>query len=391
MPSKDRSRARRGVLCLLAGAALMLAGAYLLAGTPDLLEYVLPVSAGDGEALLALYEQGGEQMEALAGTVESGAMAARAQSVPVSAESGSVTATVYAVSEGYFDVVHETLLAGRFVSESDVRRGTRALVLDSGAALSLFAGEEPIGREATVDGRTYEVVGVIRGGRRIGETDAHVAYVPVTAAGHDALPAQTFACVARPLEPVASAIQMQDTLVAWRDGGSFYSLAKLKLGAVMPLRWALLIAGAVLIFALLHRVNAFAWGRVCRYARRLRVRYARELLPGMLGSAALCLLLYGALAGALFALAAFSIRPLYVFTEWVPEVVVELSSLQSRFFALSGANAAAVRCVTRSVCCVELGRGLLRWGFFAALLGLVLRGWAFVNRRVPLEPFPRER
>ena len=31
MPSKDRSRARRGVLCLLAGAALMLAGAYLLA------------------------------------------------------------------------------------------------------------------------------------------------------------------------------------------------------------------------------------------------------------------------------------------------------------------------------------------------------------------------
>ena len=35
MPSKDRSRARRGVLCLLAGAALMLAGAYLLAGTPE--------------------------------------------------------------------------------------------------------------------------------------------------------------------------------------------------------------------------------------------------------------------------------------------------------------------------------------------------------------------
>ncbi len=39
------------------------------------------------------------------------------------------------------------------------------------------------------------------------------------------------------------------------------------------------------------------------------------------------LLGYAALAGAAFALAKFSIDPLYVFTEWVPEVLVELSSI----------------------------------------------------------------
>lgn len=45
----------------------------------------------------------------------------------------------------------------------------------------------------------------------------------------------------------------------------------------------------------------------------------------------LCLLGYAALAGAAFLLAQFVIAPLYVFTEWVPEVVVELKSVTGRF------------------------------------------------------------
>ena len=43
---------------------------------------------------------------------------------------------------------------------------------------------------------------------------------------------------------------------------------------------------------------------------------------------------YAAWGAAIWRLADFSIQPLYVFTEWVPEVVVELSSLTERFWAL---------------------------------------------------------
>ena len=98
-----------------------------------------------------------------------------------------------------------------------------------------------------------------------------------------------------------------------------------------------------------------------------------------------------ALAGAAFALAKFSIDPLYVFTEWVPEVLVELSSIAKRFWSLNDANAAAVRYVSRSCCVLETGRALLRWGLLALLLGAWMNGLPFFSRRVKMPEINRER
>lgn len=72
----------------------------------------------------------------------------------------------------------------------------------------------------------------------------------------------------------------------------------------------------------------------------------------------LCLLGYAALAGAAFLLAQFVIAPLYVFTEWVPEVVVELKSVTGRFWSLNRMNSAAVCLVSRAYCVTETGQGL---------------------------------
>ena len=398
MPSetKERRPARRkhhGVLLMTLGTALMLLGAALLLTTPDVLQYALcaPADAQAG-ALEALAREAQEQMDSLADSLGAYAVAARAQGQALSADGGrSVTATVYAMGEGYFDAVHETLERGRLISAGDIQRAEHAIVLDSRVALTLLSGEEPVGQRVTLNGVRYEVAGVIRGGRRVGETDEYIAYVPVTAASADALPAQSLVCVARPLSAVGSAILMEDTLSAWRGGGSFYSLGKMKLGAVMPLRWALLFAGAAVLLALLRRMNAFAWGRVCRVDEALKTRYARDMLLPIAGSAAMCLLGYGMLAAALWALASFSIQPLLVFTEWIPEVIVELSSLESRFWALAGAGAPAVRIVTREVCRLELGRGLLRWGLMAALLGLALHGIPWLNRAIAMPALRKER
>ena len=163
------------------------------------------------------------------------------------------------------------------------------------------------------------------------------------------------------------------------------------LGATMPIRWAVLFVGVALLLSLLARLNAAAWGRVCLYADRLKTRYARDMLAGMIASALLMLLGYAALAGAAFALAKFSIDPLYVFTEWVPEVLVELSSIAKRFWSLNDANAAAVRYVSRSCCVLETGRALLRWGLLALLLGAWMNGLPFFSRRVKMPEINRER
>lgn len=387
-------RKHRGALIIALGAALLLAGALLLRDAGDGLQYILPAPqmTESGGELEALYEDGQKQLAGMADSFTDYAVGARLQQANLVSESGqSAQTAVYAVGEGYFDVMHETLRAGRYISAADVARGESAIVIDERTALAFFAGDDPLGQTVALDGHKYEVAGVIAAGRRLGERDEHVAYVPITTASRNGLQMDTVELNAHGVSAVGSAILMEDTLSAWKRGGSFYSFGKLALGAAMPLRWALLFVGAAVLLSLLARLNAAAWGRVCHYARQLKTRYARSMIGGMAASAVLCLLGYAALAGAAFLLAKFSIEPLYVFTEWVPEVVVELSSLAGRFWSLNDMNAAPVRYVSRTLCQIELGRGLLRWGMAAALLGLLLHGVPWLNRRVDMPEMDKDR
>lgn len=387
-------RRHRGVLVGALGLVLMALGAFLLCGAGGMMQYVLPAPGAtqEGGELEALYEAGRKQMDTISDSLTGYAIGARKQGANVSVEGGqSVTVTLYAVGEGYFDVQHETLTNGRTISVTDVRTAANAIVLDEGTALSLFTGDDPVGGEVQLDGVTYEVAGVIRGGRRIGEVDEHIAYVPITSVSRQAMEMQTVEVTARSTQTVASAILMKDTLTSWQRGGSFYSMDKMALGAVMPLRWMILIAGVVVLLNLLARLNALAWGRVCFYADQLKTRYARDMLASMVLSTVLCLLGYGLLGGAAFLLARFSIEPLYVFTEWVPEVIVELSSLSARFWSLNQANAGVARYVSRWVCRMEMGQGLLRWGMMAVLLGALLHGMPWLNRRIELPVMNKER
>lgn len=135
------------------------------------------------------------------------------------------------MGSGYFDVVHETLLSGRLISEADVKRKENVIVIDESTALSFFAGDDPLNGKVTLNGVEYEVAGVIKGGRRLGETDEHVAYIPITAASGNALAMQTVEIVAKTNDSTTgSAILMRDSLEAWRTGGSFYNYDKLTMG-----------------------------------------------------------------------------------------------------------------------------------------------------------------
>lgn len=228
----------RGTLALLLGVLLMAAGCILLTRYGGRLEYILtaPAATQEGGELNAFYEDAQKQIAAIADSIEAGAVGARAQGMTLTAgESGSAEATVYAVGSGYFDVVHETLLSGRLVSEADVKRKENVIVIDESTALSFFAGDDPLNGKVTLNGVEYEVAGVIKGGRRLGETDEHVAYIPITAASGNALAMQTVEIVAKTNDSTTgSAILMRDSLEAWRTGGSFINYDKLTMGATMP-------------------------------------------------------------------------------------------------------------------------------------------------------------
>jgi len=366
----------RGAWLAALGLVLMLLGAAALFSAGDTLQFVFPAPAAtqEGNELSALYEAGMEQLSGISDSFEAYAIGARRQGAALSAGGGkSAQATLYAVGEGYFDVMHETLRAGRFVSGADVRRAEAVIVIEEGTALSLFPGVEPVGQTLTLDGAVYEVAGVIAGGRRLGEADEAVCYVPITSAGKNALAMHTVACVGRAVEPIGSAILMEDTLRTWQPLGSFYSLSKMRLGAAMPLRWAMLIVGLYVLLGALARLNRWTAGRAAYVAGQLRTRYLRQMAGMLLWDGLCALAAYGAILALIGALAVFSIQPLYVFTEWVPEVIVEWSSLSGRFWALHSGSSAAIRCATRETAVMALGEGLVQWGFMAALLGAAIR------------------
>ena len=96
------------------------------------------------------------------------------------------------------------------------------------------------------------------------------------------------------------------------------------------------------------------------------------MMRQVFGSAALWLLGLAAISGAAFALLSLLIEPLYVFTEWVPEVIVEWSSLEARFWELTTAMAKPVKVQTAEYARVCFFGTLLRWGVISALCAVIL-------------------
>ena len=83
-----------------------------------------------------------------------------------------------------------------------------------------------------------------------------------------------------------------------------------------------------------------------------------------------------------------------------PNIVLDLAGLTAtlkaafpiaRTHALNDANAAAVRYVSRNYCVLETGRGLLRWGLLALLLGAWMNGVPFFAKRVQMPEINKER
>ena len=100
-----------------------------------------------------------------------------------------------------------------------------------------------------------------------------------------------------------------------------------------------------------------------------------------MGIVALTLACYGALVGAAWLLLDFSVQPVYIFTEWVPDNFVKWSSITKVFWSLIAESAKLVRIGTRELRVVEFWGGLLRWGLILALLGVALLPKAGIGKR----------
>ena len=70
---------------------------------------------------------------------------------------------------------------GRFISDSDVRSSAPVMVVGSGIADTLFQRRDPLGKEVTIFGRKFTVIGVMekQGATFFESTDSHI-FIPIT-------------------------------------------------------------------------------------------------------------------------------------------------------------------------------------------------------------------
>ena len=368
MKKQERKKSRFGLVLMILGLLLAAGGAALLLSVPDGFDYILPAPAFSAESPAE------EQLARLAPLMEvPWAAALRQQQAPVSPGEGgkqSVTATIYAVSEGFFDISHETLAEGRLLNRTDMESGTvRALVNRAGAE-RLFTGGSAMEKRITADSLTLEIVGITEGGFRPGEADEILIYIPITAADTGTLPFRTMEIRTRPAGREEKAVTAA-TLQAWSPGGTVQDAGRTRLAALMPL-WLIACAfGFYALRMLWRRLRAAAVRQRDRIREDLREQYASRVAPKAALRVLLILLLLAAWLGAAWLLLSLFVRPLYTFTDWIPDSPADPASVAAcvRNLLMSSAFSAAYLNCTASA--LKAASFLICAGSLAFLAGLV--------------------
>ena len=89
--------------------------------------------------------------------------------------------TIGGVNQDYTVANNHFVGEGRFISDGDVRSSTQVIVIGSSIGETLFPRSDPIGKEVTISGHKFTVIGVMekQGATFFESTDEH-AYIPIT-------------------------------------------------------------------------------------------------------------------------------------------------------------------------------------------------------------------
>ena len=361
-------RSRHGLVLIILGVLLAAAGAASLLLVQDGFDYVIPAPEISAESPLeSTLDRLNKAMEI------PWAAALRQQGVQVSSSSGGrqeVTATLYAVSEGFFDLFHETLLEGRLLSRADLESGSlRALISRKGAE-TLFPGGTALGKTVTAEGQAMEIVGVLAGGFVPGEADEALVYVPVTAAGRGSFHFRTMEIKTRPSGPEEKA-QTAAVLKKWQPGGTLQDTARSRLAALMPLWLIACACGFFLLRYLFGGLRTLVLRERDRIREELRGAYASRVALKAVPRCLLLLIPAACWAAAVWGLLSLAVMPLYTFTDWIPESPADPASVIACARNLLAASASSAVFKNRSSAALEASAALIRAGSLVLLAGLV--------------------
>lgn len=382
---------RRGRWLIVLGAALLIYSLVMLYSMEPLAQYIAPAqhepekaaqmgeAEGDAqtaaESPLAEQQKLWEQRRNELGENAQAGMAAVAYGFNVSGGGQSETATLICAGQGWFDAHPRFLVDGCLFSGADYENGVHKAVLDEELAFQLFPTTDACGSRVQLDDVWYDVVGVVRRADSAGDTDDYRIYIPLNAAV-DARMQTDYVQIDCRSELSGAKRALQSVAEEALGGGSYYDTSKEVMRATMIVRVIAIIFALYFIARLLRAWNRRTVALVNGWLEEVKHRYFKTMLPGVIGLSALQLAGYCALALSAWATLRLTIEPMYVFTEWIPEVIVEWSKLAGRAQELMRDAAQVARYHTREYAAIRFYGALTRWGVICTLAGLVLyRVW----------------
>ena len=354
-------KGRKGLWLWLVAAALAAWGCWGLVNLPRLHQYAA-LAPADMESAVKTW--------ALREKVAADTLYGVWSECPVQTEGGAQTARLICAGEGYYDVRPAYLKEGRLISQEETEKGVRVAVLDERLAFALFPTTQAAGSRVKLQEQWYDVIGVTRYTGGPGDISSYGLTVPLKAALGDGLTVE-FA-VAESAAGLGAGRALESSAQTALGNGDYADLGKEVTRAWMLPRLLVIVFGLYGALWCLKKLIARTKLAAAGWKRRIREVYARAMLPRAVGEGALLALGFAAVIGAMAGLLSLIIGPMYVFTEWVPDVIVEWSSISGRVTELIGAAAKTVRVQTPEMFQARLYGGMIRWSVICALCAWVL-------------------
>ena len=367
MTEKKHKISFLGIFLVVLGLCLILPGCFLSLQVPDHYQYIVPAGK-----LNETWQEASKAVESLAGMVDVASVSSRKQNIQLPGVMEEVNVTLYAIDAYYADLHHETLIEGRLISEGDVLKQRNVIVIDQQTAYALFTGADAIGKTITVEHVDWTIVGIISTDIRLGETTKGIVYVPITSVAVQKLPMDTVEIRLAATEGTGRSALIQTTLEQWNSDGNFHALEREKYAVFMPLWWAFsvisLICTTILFRWFLKSVKQY----YLIYQQKLETHYPRQIVVWLIAVIILLLLAGSAAVGLMVFTMKLITAPALIFTEWIPENPVSITSYVTCFGAIHHGNAKAILYISREMSIVRLTSWLIRWGTLATLGGCLI-------------------